>query len=152
MPLTTNNAATNMLKANEIAERIPHGESMSLLDQVCAWDKEQIICTTRSHLRSNNPLKVDGSLSSISLIEYGAQAAAVHASLLQENIGSTRPAYLGAIKSLALLSDTVPQINDDLSIQAKAELHSLNGAIYFFTASLHKTELVKGRLVLMQPS
>ncbi|MEE8059379.1 MAG: hypothetical protein V3T17_16315 [Pseudomonadales bacterium] len=152
MQLDTDSAVAKTLDASDIAARIPHGNSMSLLDRVNAWDKEQIVCSTRSHLRNDNPLKEDSLLTSVSLVEYGAQAAAIHASLLQNSMDDTGPAYLGAIKALKLLSEIVPQTDDDLTIEARAEFHNSSGAIYYFTASIMKTVLAKGKLVLVQPS
>jgi predicted hotdog family 3-hydroxylacyl-ACP dehydratase len=146
---TTDTAKT--LNADEIARRIPHGTSMSLLDKVNRWDEKQINCSTRSHLRDDNPLLEGALLSSVSLVEYGAQAAAIHASLLQSGMGNTGPAYLAAIKSLELFSETVDG-NDELDIEAIAELHNNSGAIYYFSASIKQTIIAQGRLVLVQPS
>ncbi len=51
---------------------------MMLLDRVEEWDDKKIVCSAISHLDEDNPLKVNGRLSYVHVIEYGAQAAAIH--------------------------------------------------------------------------
>ena len=143
--------AGNTLNAREIAARIPHGDSMSLLDRVEDWSPQEIFCSTRSHIKADNPLRENHQLFSVALVEYGAQAAAVHASLLQSGIGNAGPAYLGAVKSLVLGTELVPQTQAPLAIHARVELHNDGGAVYCFEASLQDRTLAQGRLVLVQP-
>jgi len=139
------------LNAQDIAQRIPHGDSMSLLDSVIAWDQHTIHCQSNSYTRAENPLRESGSLASVTLIEYAAQAAAVHASLLNTGLGNDRPAYLAAVKSLSLETADIPLQEAPLSIEAKAELHNPGGAVYYFTASINEMILAQGKLILAQP-
>ena len=144
-------SAPSTLNAEEIAARIPHGSSMSLLDQVTDWNPSQIRCTSRSHLQATNPLREKGELYCVALLEYAAQAAAIHANLLQTGMGECTPAFLGATKSLLLSTRLIPPIDADLIIEAHVELHNTRGAIYHFSASLKDIELAAGKLLLAQP-
>ncbi len=72
-----------LLNRSEIAALIPHAGSMCLLEQVLSYSDAQIVCRTQSHLSPSNPLKVEGQLSKMHLIEYGAQAIAIHGGLLE---------------------------------------------------------------------
>ncbi|WP_266157337.1 hypothetical protein [Dyella silvatica] len=66
------------MDTKQLAAFIPHQGPMLLLDCVESWDDSKIVCSATSHLDANNPLKVNGRLSYIHVIEYGAQAAAIH--------------------------------------------------------------------------
>lgn len=66
------------MEAKQLYALIPHQGPMMLLDCVESWDDTKIVCSATSHLDTNNPLRVNGRLSYIHVIEYGAQAAAIH--------------------------------------------------------------------------
>ncbi|MFC5743270.1 hypothetical protein [Dyella tabacisoli] len=71
-------ALPQQIEAKQLYALIPHQGPMMLLDRVEAWDGAKIVCSATSHLDEHNPLKVNGRLSYIHVIEYGAQAAAIH--------------------------------------------------------------------------
>lgn len=79
------------LNKQQFAHLIPHAGEMTLIDQVDHWEEKHIICRTRSHLDSANPLYFKKKLSSIHLLEYGAQAIAIHGGLLS---GKQKPGFL----------------------------------------------------------
>ena len=139
------------LTREDIARLIPHGESMSLLDAVVEWDADRIVCATASHRRSDNPLLDDGVLPSVCLIEYGAQAAAIHSVLVQHGEAIDRPAYLGALKNAAWHSDFVNNTIDELRIEARCAMQQSSGAVYDFFAGFETQALASGRIVLVQP-
>jgi len=142
----------NAIQREKIAELIPHGESMSLLDQVTDWDEHHINATTASHHRQDNPMIENGRMDTVVLVEYGAQAAAIHAALQQSGLGEARPAYLGAIKKLSLFTEIVDAGAADLQIQAQCIFSDKSGAIYDISAKTHNSNLMAGRIVLVQPS
>ena len=80
-----------LIQRQQIAQLIPHGEAMCLLDQITGWDEHHLNATTASHRLANNPLIENGRMDTVALVEYGAQAAAVHAALAvaarEENAG-----------------------------------------------------------------
>lgn len=134
----------------QIAALIPHGNSMCLLDQVVAWDSSRIHCRSQQFATEENPLFENNQLASVLLIEYGAQAAAVHAALLQSSLGEARPAYIGAVKDVELLSAMVDN-SRALDLHAHCLLSSSQGAIYELEASQAGHSLLRGRLILSQP-
>ena len=96
------------LDKTAISKLIPHGLSMSLLDSVERWNSSVIECNTISHRDPNNPLREGEGFDCILLAEYAAQAAAVHASLQNTQLGAEgRPAVVGAIKSMKLFHNDV---------------------------------------------
>lgn len=66
----------------QIQALIPHKGGMCLWESVEAFDAQQIHCRTTRHLMPDHPLKENGQLSRLHLIEYGAQLVAVHGGLL----------------------------------------------------------------------
>ena len=71
---------------NELPELIPHAGSMCLLDRVVAHSEHDIECTARSHTSPDHPLRRDGQLSALHLVEYAAQAMAAHGALVSGGV------------------------------------------------------------------
>lgn len=134
----------------QISRLIPHGESMCMLDEIMSWDESRIHGRSNNFAVSSNPLFENGELDTVLLIEYGAQAAAVHAALIQSQLGETRPAYIGAVKDIELFISIVDN-STTLEIHACCLLASRNGAIYELEARQSETLLLRGRLILNQP-
>jgi len=129
---------------------IPHGRKMCQLDQVLAWDREKIICKTTAHRRQDNPLKEAGRLGLVTLVEFGAQAAAVHIALSQQGSKNQRVVYLGAIKDLTLSGDYIEEVDGFLTVEVNCILNTENGAIYSMQVHTADQELISGRLSLLQ--
>lgn len=97
----------------EINRLIPHEGEMCLWDSVLAFDDASIHCRTARHLANAHPLKTNGHLSKLHLIEFGAQAIAIHGGLLNKRIQKTpRPGYLASIKNIHFetFNDQTPHI------------------------------------------
>ena len=142
-----------LTRAINIAELIPHGAAMCLLDKVVSWDAQHIVCESQSHLREDNPLREGGQLAAIALVEYAAQAAAVHAALTQNTVsaaGEVKPAYLGAIKELNLFVRYIASDVDILLVGAQCVLTSANGAIYAIEVKTKEEYLIQGKIILVQ--
>ncbi len=148
--LTHQQLNRQQLNRQEIAALIPHGHAMCLLDEVVHWDAEHIHCRSSHFAGSHNPLFEAGQLESVLLIEYAAQAAAIHAGLLQSQLGKARPAYIGAVKNIELLK---PLSDNQLALEVVAQclLSSSNGAIYDVVVSQENCPVMQGRLILNQP-
>lgn len=141
-----------LIQRQQIARLIPHGEAMCLLDQITDWDGHHLSATTASHRRADNPLFENGWMDTVTLVEYGAQAAAVHAALQQSGLGAVRPAYLGAIKKLRLFTRQVDVSVAELQILAQCVFSDNSGAIYDIHVCAGDIDLLGGRIVLVQPS
>lgn len=141
-----------LIQRQQIAGLIPHGEAMCLLDQVTGWDEHHLNATTASHRRADNPLLENERMDTVALVEYGAQAAAIHAALQQSGLGAARPAYLGAIKKLRLFTQYVDAGVAELQIQAQCIFSDNSGAIYDIRACAGGNDLIAGRIVLVLPS
>ena len=131
------------IKKIHFQDLIPHEGSMVLIDQVDDWDLNKISCRSCSHLLSNNPLIVNNSLSSIHLIEYGAQAMAIHRGLLT---GESLQGFLAAVRDANFFIDNLDNVHGALHIQAIFELKINNNVVYSLNVSdEHGTPLLKAR-------
>lgn len=136
-----------------IEKLIPHTGAMSLLDEVVQWDEEGITCKTRSHKRTDNPFisEPDQPLDTTALLEYGAQAAAVHAALLQQGMAGQGTAFIGAIKQLKFIQRAVDPVIDELIIKAHCQLNTRDGAIYQLDCGSEQQALLSARVILVLP-
>lgn len=136
------------IKKIHFQDLIPHEGSMVLIDQVDDWDLNKISCSSRSHLLSNNPLMLNNSLSSIHLIEYGAQAMAIHRGLLT---GESLQGFLAAVRDAKFFIDNLDNVHGALHIQAIFELKINNNVVYSLNVSdEHGTPLLKARTSVVQ--
>lgn len=119
-----------------IRKLIPHGGNMCLLDEVLTWTQKGIECSTRTHLDKANPLRFNDQLQSLSLIEYGAQAMAIHGGLLaREYNRNYKPGYLAAIRQARFPIDNLENVSGEIRIVAEAQVQLDNGVVYNFTVS-----------------
>ncbi|MCF6324774.1 MAG: hypothetical protein L3J89_10725 [Gammaproteobacteria bacterium] len=139
-----------LIARSELEQMIPHGSQMCLLDEVVEWDQKNIICRTSSHGCTDNPLRIDGRLGGMMLVEYGAQVAAIHVALIQQGFKAPQSAYLGAIKELVLSVDFVERIEGSLSVKADCIMNNMGGAIYSIQVVSADQMLMKARLSLLQ--
>ncbi len=115
---------------DRIEKLIPHSGAMCLIDRVDDWDEDSIRCTSISHQDPNNPLRLDNELSSIHLLEYGAQAMAIHGGLLTK---TASPGVLAAVRDVNICIEKLDHVEDEIITIANVELNTETGAIYRFT-------------------
>jgi predicted hotdog family 3-hydroxylacyl-ACP dehydratase len=115
------------LTKTTIAQLLPHSGDMLLIDRVDAWDEHGIRCSSDSHRRVDHPLRFQGRLSALHLIEYGAQAMGIHGGLLN---GGPQPGYLAAIRNARFTLDNLDDVGGSLHIEASALGKNGQGVIY----------------------
>ena len=142
-----------MTAGQALAALVPHAGSMCLLDEVVSWDEARIICRTASHRRPDHPLRRDGFLPAIHLLEYAAQATAVHGGLVAGAGGSTVAAkYLAAAREIDLHVTSLDDIQADLHIDAERLLAMGDSVLYRFHVSADGRVLATGRLTIVPPA
>jgi len=98
----------------EIEKLIPHAGAMCLLDEVIQWDDKNISCISRTHLDINNPLREVDYLPIYALIEYGAQAMAIHGGLLAKKSNKKiNEGYLAALRNVKII-ENIFQMSDEV--------------------------------------
>jgi len=131
---------------------IPHAGAMCLLDAVLAMSECAISCRASSHRDPSNPLASNGRLSALHLVEYGAQAAAVHGGLLAAALSPearTVAGVLAAVRDLQLEVATLDDLTGVLQIDAARIAASPAGQQYQFSASCEGRALARGRVLIM---
>ncbi len=141
-----------MTSGRPLAELLPHAGAMCLLDELLSWDEARILCRSASHRRADHPLRRDGFLPAIHLLEYAAQATAVHGALVAGADDAAAPAkYLAAARGFDMQVSSLDDIQGDLHIDAECLLAMGDSAIYGFRVSADGRELASGRLTIVPP-
>ncbi len=143
-----------MLDKAALAALIPHAGSMCLLDAVEEWTGERIRCTSLTHCDPSNPLRKHGALAALHLIEYAAQAMAVHGALLAGD--GPQPGMLGVLRDIRLHAERIDDLRTPLIINATRRLARADGLIYDFVVELNGPPnrlLSEGRIsVVLRPA
>jgi predicted hotdog family 3-hydroxylacyl-ACP dehydratase len=135
-----------MLTADDIAKLIPHGRNMSLVESIDSWDNNSIRCSAKKLFSAENPLCENGSLDNLTLIEYAAQAVAVHLSLSCQAISRPRPGYVGAVKDVFI--EMPVRETSGILICANCLLKNSQGAVYTFNVTQEGNDLISGKIYL----
>lgn len=135
---------------DEICGLIPHAGLMCLLDKVTQWDETHIVCYSCTHKHIDNPLRNDDILPTSALIEYGAQAMAVHGGLLAKASGQViRAGYLAALRDVTLEDVDVSSIDTLLCVEATQLMASQGNMIYNFSIKSNEKILASGRATVV---
>ena len=130
---------------NELRDLIPHAGAMCLLDRVIAHSEHDIECAARSHLAPDHPLRRDGQLSALHLVEYAAQAMAAHGAL---RAGGVRRGMLAAVRGIRLHVDRIDNIDADLAVHATRRVAQATGSLYDFRVFAGGRLLGEGRIAI----
>ncbi|HED33709.1 MAG TPA: 3-hydroxylacyl-ACP dehydratase [Gammaproteobacteria bacterium] len=103
---------------------------MCLLDSIKSWNKKQILCVVSSHQKENHPLRNSEGLPMTSLIEYGAQAIAVHGCLSADNSSVMKEGYLVALRDIKLAQGWLSDIQSEIEIFAECIYAESGNMIY----------------------
>lgn len=135
---------------SEIESLIPHAGGMCLLDQVDDWDDNAIHCRGLRHRDSDHVLRRAGQLSALHLIEYGAQAMAIHGGLIARAEGKgVQPGFLALVRKASFSVQLLDEIQDDLCISATRLAGGEQGWTYDFQVSAGQQPLAEGRVAVM---
>lgn len=140
------------LTHSDIEALIPHSGGMCLLEQVLSYTDEDIICRTQTHLAVNNPLKIDGKLSKMHLIEYGAQAIAVHGGLMDLSLttGAPKLGYIAMVK--AVKWGCFDPLSEFLEVTATAIMADEMSKLYAFSITdAQLRQVCSARVMVIHP-
>lgn len=125
---------------------LPHAGAMCLLERIDAWSATGIECSTRSHLDLNNPLRQADRLAALHLIEYAAQATALHGALLAD--GRPQTGMLAAARDVQLHTARIDAVTGPLSVSATRRMAQPDGLLYEFRVDCDGAQLATGRLAI----
>ncbi len=133
----------------ELCALIPHGGGMCLLDRVTFWDPERIVCTTRTHLNPDNPLRSGGELPATGALEYGAQAMAVHGGLLAREQGrAAAPGWLASVRDARFAAGRLDTFDEELTVEARARMSGGGGYVYDVSLKAGDVEIAAAQLIV----
>lgn len=133
------------LNKEDIEQRLPHAGNMCLLDEVIHSDEHSLTAIAYSHQNIDNPLRLDGHISTINGIEYAAQAMAVHGSLLSE---TPQSGYIASIRNIVIEIPQLPDSTGPLTIKVEQLMSSENGFTYQFYISCEQQALISGKITV----
>ncbi len=134
----------------DIESRVPHAGAMVLIDEVASHDETRITCHARTGPLDAHPLGRKGLLPGTALAEYGAQAMAVHGSLLAATGAAPREGRLVALPELELAVASL-DAPAELTVHAERVGGSVVGEVYEFRVLADDRELARGRATVMFP-
>ena len=129
-----------------LAGHLPHRGTMSLLDEITAWDAATVRAVARGHRSPDHPLRRAGMLPIAAGIEYGAQAAAAHGAL-----AAGRPAAAGmlaSVRSVVFHADRLDDVAGNLEVVAEQVGAGPGGVVYRFGIFAAGRALVEGRVAV----
>jgi len=143
-----------MLAKTDWAQLIPHQGAMCLLDAVQSWDAATIHATTVGHASADHPLRGKDGLHAVNLVEYGAQAMAVHSALLLRDRGvmEARQGRLVSVRDVALSVEFVDGLDGHLDVHAQCLYADDTGAQYAFRVEHRGQVLASGRAAVIHPA
>ena len=132
------------------SELLPHRGNARMLERVSSRDETTIVARTSTHRAEGNPLRRGGRLASVVLIEYGAQAMAMHGALRSRDAGlEPQSALLVSVRDFTATRDFIDDLPGELEITARVLLVSPTSWQYSFEAR-HEGELIaSGRVAAM---
>lgn len=137
-----------MIGRAEILGLVPHAGAMCLIDRASSWDENEIRCASDTHRDPHNPLRRNGALAAVHLIEYAAQAAALHAALAPASRTVTHAGVLASVRNCELDVERLDQLPQALEIRARREARNADALSYYFEVSHAAHRLGSGRLMI----
>ena len=132
-----------MLDRDAIKKLVPHGGDMVLIDRVVRWTTREIVCRADTHGDPKNPLRCNSCLPALSGIEYGAQAMAIHGTLIAGN--QVRTGLLGGLRNLVCHVERLDDVAGRLRVQASLLYGQQDGYVYEFALQSDTGTLLEGQ-------
>ena len=140
-----------MIGEERIRALVPHAGSMCLLQEVLQWDETSIRCLARDHRDADHPLRLNGALSALHLIEYCAQAMALHRGLVAEAKGEPGPrGWLVSARDFRLEVARLDDLAAPLTVLARELLYFEGGTQYEVAAEAEGRRLGGGRISVVK--
>lgn len=136
--------------ASDWATWIPHAGAMCLLDSIACYDAQDLHALAR--VGSTHPLASVHGVHVVHLLEYGAQACAVHGALLAHDAGRAemRPGRLVSVRELRLAGEYVDSTTV-LNVHVSRLYGDDSGAQYSFRVEQAGHCLAHGRVAVIHP-
>ena len=137
---------TSLMDKQTIEQLIPHAGTMVLLDEVIHYDEHSLRATTKTHRDVNHPLRHEGQLLTLNLIEYAAQAMAVHLGVMASDAQHSAGGYLVQATAVKLYRQLLDEVIGMITIEVTRAQVGIHGGVYLFSAREREDKLACGRL------
>jgi predicted hotdog family 3-hydroxylacyl-ACP dehydratase len=130
---------------------IPHSGSMCLLARMDAWDAQHIVCNADNHRDPHHPLRTRRGLLAPAVIEYAAQAMALHGALVGQAAGTpATPGYLASARGVRLHVLRLDDLPDQpLRIEATRQAGDDRQILYAFNVTHGGRPIAEGRAAVV---
>ena len=135
-----------MLTHAQIERLVPHAGAMCLLERVVQWDASHIVCEAASP-GADHPLALAAGVPVVAAVEYAAQAAALHAALLDRRL-EARGGRLAKLSGVVLSEGLLDAGSGALTIRADLLARSDAGCTYDFAVHDARGCRAHGRLLV----
>lgn len=142
---------TVLLDHAGIAALVPHAGSMCLWQELLAADDGGVHLRSKGHRDPLHPLRHADRLAALHLIEYGAQAMAVHGGWLARG-GSVQAGVLAAVRDVELHVERVDDLALPLECVAQRLVSGEGGEMYRFRLFAGLQTLATGRASVIHAS
>lgn len=132
-----------------LCDLLPHSGLMCLIETVESYDDREIMCSTKSHLETGNPLRSANSLSAVCGVEYAAQAMALHAALVSAKSAPPRLGFLAGLRNVAISTPRLDLAGTTLRIRASKLIADNDRSIYEFWLHLDDQPALAGRAAVI---
>jgi len=135
-----------------LRQLVPHQGAMCLLHSVESWSDTGLRATAISHRDAAHPLRSGNHLRWPAIIEYAAQAAAVHGGLrwAQSTGGHRpRPGFIASVRAVRATVEHLEALPSPLVLDVERQAGEGSTAGYAFTASAAGRAVATGRLTVV---
>jgi predicted hotdog family 3-hydroxylacyl-ACP dehydratase len=123
---------------------------MCLLDNVVDWTADRIHTQSGGHRDPDHPLRHNGRLAALHLIEYAAQAMAIHGGLSAQAAGErAAPGMLVSARAVKLQVDRIDDLALPIDVRASRLVASGGGWLYAFEVDCGPQRLAEGRVAVL---
>jgi len=134
----------------DISELLPHRGHARLIERVVTWNETAIEVRTATHRSLDNPLRHEGRLAGVHLIEYGAQTMALHGALRSLAAGGKpKSALLVSVRNFAMRRNFIDTLDGELAISSKLQLATETSWQYSFEVTHEGEVIALGRVAAM---
>lgn len=131
-------------------ELLPHEEPMLLLAAIERWDAVEIMVRGRDFRNRDHPLAHDGELGAAALMEYGAQAAGVHAALIvgDGGAGDVPAGVVAGMRHVRGLNTSLPSRVPPLPVVARRLAGGVRGFVYEASIDIGTRNWITGEITI----
>jgi predicted hotdog family 3-hydroxylacyl-ACP dehydratase len=116
-----------------------------------AWDAGSIRCRTGAHRDLANPLRRDGRLAAVCMVETGLQAMALHGAMAAG--GPQAQGFVTSLREVEITMRFVDHLPDDsLAVEATLLAAERQGFVYTFAVRATDGPVCSGQAVIIVPA